>query len=347
MSENGQGLSIRAQKVKGIFRQFDRNQDGCLNRNEMAGLVIAVNPRVKFSKEQIEAILDEVFRTYGEFIKGTNGLSFEGLLRTYDDGAGDVDRDFDALGLQLTHSEEEIKGLTDVQRERRTGGNADIVGDSGGPSKSSIANETLRQGPRRLSKVGEWAKSPNHGVVYDDTWRLIEDLEALLRKQDSKIEDKRKQREDKRGAGLNGLDTTAEWEDSAEKREALGGRRGEEELGSDYGAFKKSLAELRQRAGKVHTPDEAFDGHMAMGKSLLEHRWPEEALPSFKLAVERKPQDVRAHFLVGNALYSLGQYKQAREAYQRALEAAEESSHQWVGILPQVKTQVYRFDPPY
>jgi len=155
MSENGQGLSIRAQKVKGIFRQFDRNQDGCLNRNEMAGLVIAVNPRVKFSKEQIEAILDEVFRTYGEFIEGINGLSFEGLLRTYDDGAGDVDRDFDALGLQLTHSEEEIKGPTDVQRERRTGGNADIVGDSGGPSKSSIANETLRQGPRRLSKVGE------------------------------------------------------------------------------------------------------------------------------------------------------------------------------------------------
>ena len=91
----------RSEKVRRIFQQFDANHDGGLNREEMSALVVAVNPRVKFSDEQINAILDEVFRTYGEFIDAEKGLTFDGLLRTYDDGAGDVDRDFDALGLEL------------------------------------------------------------------------------------------------------------------------------------------------------------------------------------------------------------------------------------------------------
>lgn len=43
-----------------------------------------------------------MFRTYGEFIIPDKGLSLDGLKRTYDDGAGDVDRDFEALGLELS-----------------------------------------------------------------------------------------------------------------------------------------------------------------------------------------------------------------------------------------------------
>jgi hypothetical protein len=54
---------------------------------------------------QIAAILDEVFRTYGEYID-SGGLSLDGLRRTYDDGAGDVDRDFDALGLTLLSADD-------------------------------------------------------------------------------------------------------------------------------------------------------------------------------------------------------------------------------------------------
>lgn len=52
--------SRRAQKVQQIFNKFDRNKDGALSKEEMANLVIAVNPRVKFSEDQIKAILDEV-----------------------------------------------------------------------------------------------------------------------------------------------------------------------------------------------------------------------------------------------------------------------------------------------
>lgn len=98
----GDGVVVqsRAEKVKAIFEQFDKNDDGRLSKDEMASLVVAVNPSVRFSEEQIAAILDEVFRTYGAYID-SGGLSLDGLRQTYDDGAGDVDRDFDALGLTL------------------------------------------------------------------------------------------------------------------------------------------------------------------------------------------------------------------------------------------------------
>ena len=78
----------RSEKVKKMFQQFDGVLN--LNREEMTDLVVVVNPSVKFSDAQISAILNE------------KGLTYDGLLRTYDDGAGDgdVDRHFDALRLE-------------------------------------------------------------------------------------------------------------------------------------------------------------------------------------------------------------------------------------------------------
>ena len=91
---------LRSRKLRAIFEAHDADGDGRLNRGEMARLVAAVNPSVSFTQGQIKAILDEVFRTYGRHIED-GGLSLDGLARTYDDGAGDVDRDFTALGLRL------------------------------------------------------------------------------------------------------------------------------------------------------------------------------------------------------------------------------------------------------
>ncbi len=73
MSESGQGLSIRVQKVRGIVNTFDSNRDGCLNRTEMAAPISAVNPRV--NKEEMEAILEQIFSPsyVGEF-NGTQRL---------------------------------------------------------------------------------------------------------------------------------------------------------------------------------------------------------------------------------------------------------------------------------
>jgi hypothetical protein len=184
MSDSRQALSIRAQKVRGIFNQFDSNKDGCLNRSEMAALVMAVNPRVKFTNEQIEAILDEVFRTYAEFIlEGPKGLTFQGLLRTYDDGAGDVDRDFDALGLQLDSSSAVGNGTTPQEpyitvaaaaqtKVSRPGEEEGGCGGGSGsrlPSELSIADgeaSSINGAIRSSNKLGAaWARSPKHGIA--------------------------------------------------------------------------------------------------------------------------------------------------------------------------------------
>ncbi|KAH0455522.1 hypothetical protein IEQ34_015554 [Dendrobium chrysotoxum] len=101
----GLNRGTRIDKVKKIFDRFDVNRDGGLNREEMSALVVAVNPRVKFTDDQLNAILDEVFRTYADFISPSSGLSLQGLLSTYDDGAGDVNRDFSTLSLQLSSAD--------------------------------------------------------------------------------------------------------------------------------------------------------------------------------------------------------------------------------------------------
>ncbi|KAL6219435.1 hypothetical protein ACLB2K_007194 [Fragaria x ananassa] len=129
----------------------------------MAALVVAVNPRVKFSDEHINAILDEVFRTYGDFIDGEKGLTYEVLLRTYDDGAGDVDCDFDALGLEL--SLDEVKG-------------ASMASEA---SSSSIVDERVGESQKK-QRTAAWAVSPNHGIVFDDTWKIVDDLEILVKR---------------------------------------------------------------------------------------------------------------------------------------------------------------------
>lgn len=67
------------------FPTSDGNYNGGLKREAMAALMVALNPRVKFSDEQINAILDEVFKTNGNCIDGEKGLTCERLLRTYDD----------------------------------------------------------------------------------------------------------------------------------------------------------------------------------------------------------------------------------------------------------------------
>ncbi|KAL5985855.1 hypothetical protein ACLOJK_027844 [Asimina triloba] len=302
----------RTEKVKRIFQQFDVNGDGGLNREEMAALVVAVNPRVKFSDEQINAILDEVFRTYSDFIDGPKGLTLDGLLRTYDDGAGDVDRDFDALGLQLQSSP-----------------TAAAAADPSEASSSSIADERAAE-PHKKLRTAAWAASPNHGIVYDETWKIVDDLEILIKRL------RTKQMKDGKMKGDN-LDA---FSDAGWSRE-LGSSEAEkrifwEESGPDYAAFVKDLAVLRQRADAARSREEAFDGHMAIGRALSEHQLFKEASVSFKRACELQPTDVRPHFRAGNSLYALGKHGEAKEEFLLALESAEAGSTQWAYLLPQI-----------
>lgn len=71
--------SERKQRVSEIFHQFDANEDAGAQQegNGSAGV-----SRESSGQVQISAILDEVFRKYGEYIEGNKGLSLNGILRT-------------------------------------------------------------------------------------------------------------------------------------------------------------------------------------------------------------------------------------------------------------------------
>ncbi|XP_050205759.1 uncharacterized TPR repeat-containing protein At1g05150-like [Mercurialis annua] len=307
----------RSEKVKRIFQKFDANKDGGLNREEMAALVVAVNPRVKFSDEQISAILDEVFRTYGEFIDGEKGLTFDGLLRTYDDGAGDVDRDFDALELELNVDDgnDTNKGISAASE-----------------ASSSLIIDERNIESQKKQRTAAWAVSPNHGIVFDDTWKIVDDLEILVKRLKSK------QAKDGKVKGDNfDAYSDAGWSRELGPSTEISDKRVFwEESGHDYAAFVKELGVLRSRADGARSREEAFDGHMAIGRVLYEHQLFKEALVSFKRACELQPIDVRPHFRAGNCLYVLGRFKEAKEEFLLALEAAEAGGNQWAYLLPQI-----------
>nr|GLL48384.1 uncharacterized TPR repeat-containing protein At1g05150-like [Ipomoea trifida] len=303
----------RSEKVKRIFQQFDVNRDGGLNREEMAALVVAVNPRVKFSDEQINAILDEVFRTYGEFIDGEKGLTFDGLLRTYDDGAGDVDRDFDALGLELKPDND----------------NGISMASEG--ASSSIADERVME-PHKKQRTAAWAASPNHGIVFDDTWKLVDDLEILIKRLKAKQSKDGKLKNDN-----SDVYSDPGWSRELGPSSELSDKRVVwDESGHDYAVFVKELGVLRSRADGARSREEAFDGHMALGRVLYDHQLFKEALVSFKRACELQPADVRPHFRAGNCLYVLSRHGEAKEEFLLALDAAEAGGNQWAYLLPQI-----------
>ncbi|KAF3784800.1 putative TPR repeat-containing protein [Nymphaea thermarum] len=307
----------RSEKVRKIFEQFDANKDGGLDRMEMAALVIAVNPRVKFSDQQIQAILDEVFRTYGEFIDGDKGLTFEGLLRTYNDGAGDVDRDFDALNLDLGSSQSIVSAAS----------SSSIV-------DAAAAATAADAPPNRRPGAPAWALSPNHGIVYDDTWKIIDDLDIVIKRL------KVKQMKDGKIKGEIVGDAFSDpgWSRELGSESEGGGTKRVfwEESGPDYATFLKELRALRGKADGCRSREEAFDGHMAIGRTLYDHQLFKEALASFKRASELQPTDVRPHFRSGNSLYALGQFSEAKDEFLLALEAAESSGNQWSYLLPQI-----------
>lgn len=315
----------RAEKVRRIFERFDANGDGGLNREEMTALVVAVNPRVKFSDEQIGAILDEVFRTYADFIHADRGLTLDGLLRTYDDGAGDVDRDFDALELHLPGETETTASAASI---------------AAATASSSIVDDPLVTTPKPAAPraaAPPWATSPSHGIAFDSSWALLDDLEILVKRLRSKQLQKSASIAGDSGNNNNNFDSFSEagWSremgPDSERRVVLW-----DETSRDYLVFVKEVTALRGRADGARSRDEAFDNHMALGRALYEHHLFRDALVSFRRACELRPTDVRAHFRAGNTLYALGRHAEAKEEFLLALEAAEAGGAQSADILPQI-----------
>ncbi|XP_078444279.1 putative TPR repeat-containing protein At1g05150 [Wolffia australiana] len=323
--ETGSGsgaLELMAEKVRRIFQRFDGNGDGGLDRGEMAALVVAVNPRVKFSEPQINAILDEVFRTYAGFISPERGLTLNGLLRTYEDGAGDVDRDFDALRLSLDDPPLSVTSSVDL-----------------GPSSPAIAlvdrpsaatHDTELRPPRRP------ASSPGDGAQFRGTWQLVEDLQGLIRK--LRLQQLKKNAKAKAGDSSHTIDSFSEAGWSRELGPSGDGalRFVWDEGTREFSNFRKELEALRARVDRGRPADEAFDGHMALGRCLYERLVYGEALASFRRAGELRPADARPRFHSGNALHALGRQLEAKEEFVLALEAAESSGNQYASLLPQI-----------
>lgn len=266
---------IRSIKVRQIFEAFDNNKDGGLDRTEMARLVMAVNPKVKFKDEQIEAILDEVFRTYGEYIHGDYGLSLDGLQRTYDDGAGDVDRDFQALGLVLKLPD----GLGPAPAEQAEKSLPDI-------SENAPLEESKEKVPSPEEDKG--------GYDYLTTKKLMDELEQILAHH----------------------------------------RRGGSTVEPSNG-LTRALDEWRVKADR-NPPEETLEANVSGARLLMKVGRPEEAAKCLVRAVKLDPANVRAHFLLGNAHYSLGALSEARGAYERSLEAGKADPDAHATILPQV-----------
>nr|XP_010910390.1 uncharacterized TPR repeat-containing protein At1g05150 [Elaeis guineensis] len=303
----GGGTPARGEKVQRIFERFDANGDGGLDRSEMAALVAAVNPSVHFTPAQIDAILDEVFRSYADFILDPAvGLSLAGLLRTYDDGAGDVDRDFAALSI--------LDPATDPN-----------------PNPSPATDPDLAPDPHpRLAPA--WVSSPNHGIAHESTWRVVEDLEFAIR---SRIRASRSNIVAKDSILFDGFSDNG-WSTDLSRELDRNGAFVRDDNSMEFRAFLKQLKEIRDRVDRTPTTEEAFDGHMAIGRTLYDWKLFPEALESFQRAVELRPSDVRPHFRIGNTLWSLGRPSEAKESYLIALESAEADSLRWSSLLPQI-----------
>ncbi|CAL8472353.1 g11896 [Coccomyxa elongata] len=90
----------RTEKVASIFAAFDSDGDGLLCKEELSNFIEGVNPYVGFTEAQLSIILEEVAVEYAAF-HAKGGLTFEGLQQTYEDGIGDVDIDYETLGLDV------------------------------------------------------------------------------------------------------------------------------------------------------------------------------------------------------------------------------------------------------
>mmetsp|Transcript_22546 Transcript_22546/g.31383 ORF Transcript_22546/g.31383 Transcript_22546/m.31383 type:complete len:815 (-) Transcript_22546:204-2648(-) len=283
----------RAEKVKAIFSQFDKNDDGRLSKEEMSALVVAVNPSVRFSDEQIAAILDEVFRTYGTYIDG-GGLSLDGLRRTYDDGAGDVDRDFDALGLSLASLQENTGSLKESDKKEILP--LPIISEP-----APVAPPTATQQPTELSPAVK---------------QLLDELEEKLKEGDSKEVDASNMQR-----GLAEMRHRADTLPSRSPAESFDAHM---EMGAMLGVYQRWEEALRSYRRAVALRPEDARAHFRIGNAHYQLHNYEEARDSYEraLQVARQPVDSKLlpqiHVNLGVALENNGFLMGACEHYREA-----------------------------
>ncbi|KAJ6837405.1 putative TPR repeat-containing protein-like [Iris pallida] len=292
----------RLEKVRRIFDHFDTDADGVLSRPELAFLVAAVNPSVDFTPDQISSIINEVFRSYSDFLlRGSPsspaaGLSLPGLLQTYDNGAGDLDLDFDSLFL-----------LPNTQNRNPN------------PNPNPSPDFT-RVGPA-------WVSSPNHGIRFESTWKVVEEVEILIK---ARFRSPKPVKLPRDTVFFDGFSDNG-WSNDTDLR----GGKTKEGFARDEG-FIRELREIGDAIDRLPAPEEVFDVRMAMGRTLHDRRFYAEAAYCFRKAVRLRPMDLCPQFRLGNALMGLDRPADAKECYLMALKLAESDMVRWSELLPQV-----------
>nr|GEV35839.1 hypothetical protein [Tanacetum cinerariifolium] len=89
----------RSKKSRRIFQHLDLDRDNGLNREELSALFAAITREKKFNDEHISVYLEGIFNIYKEFVEEEKGLTFDGMLRMYDDGFNDLEFDYKVLRL--------------------------------------------------------------------------------------------------------------------------------------------------------------------------------------------------------------------------------------------------------
>ncbi|XP_042519156.1 uncharacterized TPR repeat-containing protein At1g05150-like [Macadamia integrifolia] len=143
------------------------------------------------------------------------------------------------------------------------------------------------------------SKSPTHGVLYDNTRKLVEDLEIVIRR------------------GIKGC-TRVHFNVKLDYKNFVWDKNC-----ADFRKLLKEVREIRVAIDRNFPREEVtFDGHMAIGRTLQHYNLLTEPLQSFQRAADLRPIDVWPQFEVGKCLSDLGRWDEAKEMgrYHRAAE---------------------------
>ncbi|KAL5681171.1 hypothetical protein ACJX0J_007556, partial [Zea mays] len=209
----------------------------------------------------------------------------------------------------------------------------------------------VRSSPDREEKfaITVWAGSPNHGIAFDSSWGLLDDLEILVKRLHSK-QVRKGSIDGSGGAGNSNFDsfseagwsreisgaadsasTSAPWDETSrdyltfvkEYREAAilcpSHARALKLLGStlfgvgEYRAAEKALEEA------IFLKEDYANAHCDLGSALHAVGEDDRAIQEFQTAIDLKPGHVDALYNLGGLNMDAGRFVWAAEMYTRVL----------------------------
>ncbi|KAL5674313.1 hypothetical protein ACJX0J_018619, partial [Zea mays] len=196
----------------------------------------------------------------------------------------------------------------------------------------------VRSSPDREEKfaITAWADSPNHGIAFDSSWGLLDDLEILVKRLRSK-QVRKGSIDGSGGAGNSNFDSFSEAGWSREISGAADSASTSalwDETSRDYLTFVKEYREAailcpsHARAlkllgsalfGAIFLKEDYADAHCDLGSALHAVGEDDRAIQEFQTAIDLKPGHVDALYNLGGLNMDVGRFVRAAEMYTRVL----------------------------